>query len=343
MTFTATVTAVGPGSGTPSGTVTFKDGASALGTGTLSSGQATFATNGLSVGSHTITAVYGGDASFKTNTSAALSQTVSTSPVTPATGGSAISADTTGVAYTNLTGPVYTEASVGAVGTGTIILNAPAGFAFDTGGTAPTVKITGDSKSSRNINGAASGTALAMTSVTATQLTFTVTAPSVAGGTTNTMTWQNVRVRPTAGTPLAAGNITKTGTASMSGVVTNANFGFLAETAGAASKLAVQTPPSATATAGLAFAQQPAVQIQDKFGNARTFANRNGDNATVVTAARGTGTATLQGTLTATAANGLATFSNLSYNKAETITTSVHQRQPHQRDLRQRGHQPCRG
>ena len=62
------------------------------------------------------------------------------------------------------------------------------------------------------------------------------------------------------------------------------------------------------------------VQIQDQFGNARTFANRNADNSTVVTAARGTGTAALQGTLTATAINGLATFSNLSYNKAETIT-----------------------
>ena len=52
-----------------------------------------------------------------------------------------------------------------------------------------------------------------MTSVTATQLTFTVTASSAGGGTPNTLTWQNVRVRPTAGTPLASGNITKTGTA----------------------------------------------------------------------------------------------------------------------------------
>jgi hypothetical protein len=62
------------------------------------------------------------------------------------------------------------------------------------------------------------------------------------------------------------------------------------------------------------------VQIQDQFGNARSFANRNVDNATVVTAARGTGTSTLQGTLIATAINGLATFNNLSYNRAETIT-----------------------
>ena len=43
-------------------TVTFMDGAVTLGTGTLNaSGQATFATTTLSVGSNTITAVYGGD------------------------------------------------------------------------------------------------------------------------------------------------------------------------------------------------------------------------------------------------------------------------------------------
>ena len=41
-----------------------------------------------------------------------------------------------------MTGPSYTENASGDVGTGTIIVNAPAGFIFDTGGTAPTVLIT---------------------------------------------------------------------------------------------------------------------------------------------------------------------------------------------------------
>jgi hypothetical protein len=44
------------------------------------------------------------------------------------------------------------------------------------------------------------------------------------------------------------------------------------------------------------------------------------DNGRIITAARGTGTGTLQGTLTATPVNGVATFANLSYNVAETIT-----------------------
>ena len=61
VTFTATVTAT---PGTPTGEVTFKDGATILATITLSSSQATYTTSSLSVGDHTITAVYSGDTSF---------------------------------------------------------------------------------------------------------------------------------------------------------------------------------------------------------------------------------------------------------------------------------------
>jgi hypothetical protein len=74
VTFTATVTAA---SGVPTGTVTFKDGTTILGSGTLNaSGQASLTTSALSVSSHALTAVYNGDASFKTSTSTALNQTV---------------------------------------------------------------------------------------------------------------------------------------------------------------------------------------------------------------------------------------------------------------------------
>src|SRR6185369_8936805 len=73
VTFTATVTATEPGDGTPTGTLTFKEGGAALGTGTLSSGSATFSTSTLSIGDHTVTAVYEGDDSFTTSTSSDLS------------------------------------------------------------------------------------------------------------------------------------------------------------------------------------------------------------------------------------------------------------------------------
>jgi hypothetical protein len=55
--------------------VTFKDGATTLGTGTLNpSGQATFSTSSLSAGSHSITAEYGGDSNFNGSISAVFTQ-----------------------------------------------------------------------------------------------------------------------------------------------------------------------------------------------------------------------------------------------------------------------------
>ena len=76
VTFTATVSVNPPGAGSPGGTVTFSEGATTLGTGTISGGIATFTTSALAVGSHSITALYGGDASFAASTSATFSQTV---------------------------------------------------------------------------------------------------------------------------------------------------------------------------------------------------------------------------------------------------------------------------
>jgi hypothetical protein len=74
VTFTATVSAQ---YATPGGTVTFKDGANTLGTGTLNaSGVATYTTSALGVGSHSITAAYGGATYFAGSTSLPLNQVV---------------------------------------------------------------------------------------------------------------------------------------------------------------------------------------------------------------------------------------------------------------------------
>ncbi|MEO8369220.1 MAG: putative Ig domain-containing protein [Candidatus Solibacter sp.] len=76
VTFTAKVAT--PTSGTPTGTVTFKDGAAILTAGVAISaaGAATFTTSTLTAGSHGITVVYSGDADFAPNTSAMLAQVV---------------------------------------------------------------------------------------------------------------------------------------------------------------------------------------------------------------------------------------------------------------------------
>jgi probable HAF family extracellular repeat protein len=61
----ATVTVNPPASGTPTGTVTFKEGTKTLGIGAVSgAGEAVFSTAALAIGSHTITAAYGGDDIF---------------------------------------------------------------------------------------------------------------------------------------------------------------------------------------------------------------------------------------------------------------------------------------
>src|SRR5204863_3906738 len=62
------------------------------------------------------------------------------------------------------------------------------------------------------------------------------------------------------------------------------------------------------------FSPAPAIRIVDAFGNLITT------SSSMVTAARNLGTAALQGTTSVTAVNGVATFANLSYTKAETIT-----------------------
>ncbi|MGB8521378.1 MAG: glycoside hydrolase family 44 protein [Candidatus Acidiferrales bacterium] len=85
VTFTASI-APASGSGVPTGSVTFNDGATQIGTGTLnSSGAATFSTSSLGVGSHSVTAVYSGDANFSGSTSAAVAVTV-VAPAKVATG-----------------------------------------------------------------------------------------------------------------------------------------------------------------------------------------------------------------------------------------------------------------
>jgi len=76
VTFTATVTPQS-GSGSPTGTVSFLDGANSLGTVPLTSGTAAFTTSSLSSGSHNVTATYSGDSNFSPSTSAAVPVTVS--------------------------------------------------------------------------------------------------------------------------------------------------------------------------------------------------------------------------------------------------------------------------
>jgi hypothetical protein len=80
VNLTATVAEVG-GTGVPTGTVTFKDGTTTLGSMTLNgTGIAVYTTSTLSVGAHSITAAYGGDAANGASTSTASSVTITAAP-----------------------------------------------------------------------------------------------------------------------------------------------------------------------------------------------------------------------------------------------------------------------
>ncbi len=84
VTLTASVTAIAPGAGTPTGVVTFLDGATTLGTSTLNdAATAIFGTSSLSAGSHNLTASYAGDTNFTTSTSTPMVLTVQSSTPPP--------------------------------------------------------------------------------------------------------------------------------------------------------------------------------------------------------------------------------------------------------------------
>ncbi len=94
VTYTATVTAKPPGSGTPTGTVTFQDGGvniAGCANQTVVGGIATCRTTSAGVGSHTITGIYSGDTNFLTSTSVSVTELIL--PGLPNTSGPPAGAD----------------------------------------------------------------------------------------------------------------------------------------------------------------------------------------------------------------------------------------------------------
>ena len=137
VTLTATVTGA-----TPTGTVTFMDGATTLGTGTISAGTATFSYTFATPGAHSLTASYPGDAGNTASTSTAVAQTVNkatsattlTSSLSPSTVGQPITLTAT-VAGSAPTGTVTFMDGTTTLGTGTISAGtATLSYTFTTSG-----------------------------------------------------------------------------------------------------------------------------------------------------------------------------------------------------------------
>jgi hypothetical protein len=86
VSFTATVTA---STGTPTGTVTFKDGSTVLATLTLgASGTATYTSSALTVGAHSLVATFNGSSSYTSSPSSSLAFAVAQATTTTALAGS---------------------------------------------------------------------------------------------------------------------------------------------------------------------------------------------------------------------------------------------------------------
>jgi MYXO-CTERM domain-containing protein len=218
VTFTATVTAVAPGSGTPTGTVTFTEGVTTLGSGTLDgNGNATFATSALAAGSHDIVATYGGDGDFTGSSSTTLTQSVQDGATTalgssenPSTFGDSVTftatvTDNSGGATP--TGTIEFDSDGVQIGSGTLDGSGVATFTTTTlpGGSHTISAIySGDGTHAsatgslvQVVNAASSSTALgssANPSVFDQSITLTATVTSMAGGTpTGTVTFTEGR------------------------------------------------------------------------------------------------------------------------------------------------------
>jgi hypothetical protein len=189
----------------------------------------------------------------------------------PALGGGSISADTAasapGSAFTNVGSLGLDEALPHTIGTGTVALAAPAGFAF---GTAPVTVSVSPTSSTMTVSADNCLTSAGQATVTpGSTLAFSICSQSTT--TPAHITVVGTSVQPAEGTPLAVGEITldPSSTALLPGIDASSSFGHLQETVGALDHITVS--PSAASipvTATQAYSASPA----DQFGNPRTDA-----------------------------------------------------------------------
>jgi Pro-kumamolisin, activation domain/Bacterial Ig-like domain (group 3) len=245
---------------------------------------------GLTGGAHTVVATYSGDISFNASTSTALAVTINPASTTTSVTANGLASTTvsSGQAVTlvatigGCVAPVTNGCAQGSNGAG------PTGSAtFSACGTA-----TSCTKAVVPVNYVNGGTVAAYATAT---LPTTFTTPGTQVITATFATADGNYVGCTAASCVAG-----SATVTVTGV-------------GPAAKLAFTGQPSAVVT-GASITPAVAVTIQDASGNTVTTAT----NQVTLALLSNPGGSTLGGTLTATPVNGVATFSNLSLNKAGT-------------------------
>ncbi len=315
VTFTATVTAVSPGSGTPTGTVTFSiDGSPVCTNAAMTGNQATCSSSSFSAGNHPVSATYNGDANYNGSTGSLVGGQGVGSAATSTAVASSVNPSVTGQSVT-FTATVTTVAPGTGTPTGTatfsidgnpVCVNAAltAGVATCsssnfTPGTHPvSVTYNGDANSNGStgtlaggqvVNAASTSTAVASSvnpSVTGQSVTFTATVASNAPGSgtpTGTVTFSVDGSAVCTNAAITAGVATCTSSAFNAGThpvsaTYNADANYNASTGSLAGGQVVY---KADTTTGVSASANPAV-----FGQTVTF------TANVTANAPGAGTPT---------------------------------------------------
>jgi hypothetical protein len=315
-----TLTATLAGGGfTPSGTVTFLDGTTALGSTQAITGVATFSTNTLALGKHKITASYGGDGNYLQAVSLVVSVSVG-STVTPAlTVTPAASSITTAQALT------VTVAVTGGTGsptpTGSVTVSSGSYSSAPTalsGGSATitiaagslvlgtdtlTASYTPDSNSSLTYNGASGTSQVTVNPPPGFTLSPSASTLAVAQGSSNTDT---ITVTGANG---FAGSVTLSASGPLSGITasfgTNPATGSSALTLTAASTATVGGPVTVTITGtsgsltasttiALTVTAAPSFSLSPSAGTVSAAQGGSNTDTITVTAANGfTGSVTL--------------------------------------------------
>jgi Bacterial Ig-like domain (group 3)/Beta-propeller repeat len=211
INFTATVAESG-GSSVPTGTVTFKDGSTTLGSMTLNgTGVAVFSTSTLAAGAHSITAAYGGDAANTASTSTATSVTVNALPaptVTIAVAPTSIVLGTSATLTWSSTNASACTASNGWTGSEAV-----------TGTQSVTPSAAGSVSYVLTCTGSGgSGNATAMLTVTspAPTVTIAVSPTSITVGQSATLTWSSTNATSCTASGAWSGSEATSGTMSAS-------------------------------------------------------------------------------------------------------------------------------
>ena len=260
VTLTATIAAVSPGAGTPTGTVQFFNGSTALGSPvTVSGGVASLPTTALPLGANSITATYSGDTNFLTSTSTAVTANVSQAATTML-----VAAPTTAV-----TGqPVTLTATVAAASgsgtpTGTVTFfngSTSLGSAPLSSGTAVlttmslvvgTPSLTAVYSGDSTFAGSTSTAVTVTVTVAGTNTAVTVVPNPSASGTTVTLNATVTAASPGTGIPAGTVNFfngtTALGTATLLSNGTASTTSSTAPTTGTYSITAVYVPPTSSA------------------------------------------------------------------------------------------------